>query len=100
MQNIVQSYLFRHYEVYTSEVGNDGIYLIDDPKPKNKRAPVYGDKLLKELITIFCLEEDVIKTWVEEWAVSIKPDVDLEFYWSEISSIFGFSKNYLYLCKK
>ena len=79
MQIIVQSYLSKHYEIATSEVGNDGIYLKSDTR--EHRIPTYGDKLVKELVTIFCLEDEVLKTYVNVWAISIKKDVDLEFYW-------------------
>jgi hypothetical protein len=79
MQNIVHSYLSKHYEIATSEVGNDGIYLKSDTR--EYRIPTYGDKLVKELVTIFCLEDSLLKTYIDVWAVSIKKDVDLEFYW-------------------
>ena len=79
MQNIVHSYLSKHYEVATSEVGNDGIYLKSDTR--EHRIPTYGDKLVKELVTIFCLEDGLLKTYIDVWAVSIKKDIDLEFYW-------------------
>lgn len=79
MQNIVHLYLLKHYEVATSEVGNDGIYLKSDTR--EHRIPTYGDKLVKELVTIFCLEDGLLKTYIDDWAVSIKNDIDLEFYW-------------------
>jgi hypothetical protein len=79
MQIIVQSYLSKHYEIATSEVGNDGIYLKSDTR--EHRIPTYGDKLVKELVTIFCLEDGLLKTYIDDWAVSIKKDIDLEFYW-------------------
>ena len=79
MQNIVHLYLSKHYEIATSEVGNDGIYLKSDTR--EHRIPTYGDKLVKELVTIFCLEDGLLKTYIDDWAVSIKNDIDLEFYW-------------------
>ena len=79
MQIIVHSYLSKHYEIATSEVGNDGIYLKSDTR--EHRIPTYGDKLVKELVTIFCLEAEELKSYINVWAISIKKDVDLEFYW-------------------
>lgn len=79
MQDIVCSYLTKHYEIATSEVGNDGIYLKSDTN--KHRIPVYGDKLLKELIIIFSLEDDLLKSYTDTWAISIKSDINLEFYW-------------------
>jgi len=84
----IQQYLSEYYYIKTSEVGNDGIYSIID----ERRIPIpfNGSKLIKEIVTIFGLEEDVLKSYIESWAVSIKPDVDLEFYWKTTEDLFGF----------
>ena len=87
MLNIVQSYLTRYYEIGTSEVGNDGIYSLTDTR--KHRAPIYGDRLIEELVTIFCYSEELIKDYIVGWAVSIKSDINLDFYWATEPDIFG-----------
>lgn len=87
MEQIVQSYLTKHFEIGTSEVGNDGIYSLADKR--EIRPPIYGNVLLKELISIFSISEDDGKNFVNNWAVSIKSNIDLEFYWSTVEDIFN-----------
>ena len=88
MQNYIQQYLSDYYYIKTSELGNDGIYYINDDR--RIPTPFNGSKLIKEIVTIFGLEEDDVKSYIESWAVSIKPDVDLEFYWKTMEDLFGF----------
>ena len=87
MQNYIQQYLSDYYYVKTSEVGNDGIYYINDDR--RIPTPFNGSKLIKEIVTIFGLQEDDVKPYIESWAVSIKPDIDLEFYWKTMDDLFG-----------
>jgi hypothetical protein len=86
MEIHVHSYLSRHFEIGTSEVGNDGIYSLED-KRKN-RAPIYGNKLVTELVTVFAIAEDEGKNFINTWAVKINPKIDLEFYWATNEDIF------------
>lgn len=88
MEKFVQQYLSDFYYIKTSEVGNDGIYFINDDR--RIPTPFNGSKLIKEIVTIFCVNEDDVKTQIESWAISIKPDVDLEFYWKTMDDLFGF----------
>ena len=88
MQNYIQQYLSDYYYIKTSEVGNDGIYYINDDR--RIPTPFNGSKLIKEIVTIFGLQEDDVKPYIESWAVSIKPDIDLEFYWKTMDDLFGF----------
>jgi hypothetical protein len=88
MQSYIQQYLSDYYYVKTSEVGNDGIYFINDDR--RIPTPFNGSKLIKEIVTIFGLKEDEVKSYIESWAVSIKPDIDLEFYWKTMDDLFGF----------
>lgn len=88
MQNYIQQYLSDYYYIKTSEVGNDGIYFINDDR--RIPTPFNGSKLIKEIVTIFGLQEDDVKSYIETWAVSIKPDVDLEFYWKTMEDLFAF----------
>lgn len=87
MQKLVHSYLTRYYEIDTSEVGNDGIYSLTDTR--KHRAPIYGDRLIKELVTIFCYSEDLVKDYIVDWAISIKSDINLVFYWATEEKIFN-----------
>ena len=90
MEKFVQQYLSTYYYVKTSEIGNDGIYYVNDdrriPTPHN------GGKLLTEIVTVFGLEDvdDNIKIIINDWAATIKPDVDLEFYWKTTEDLIGF----------
>ena len=90
MEKFVQQYLSTYYYVKTSEIGNDGIYYVNDdrriPTPHN------GGKLLTEIVTVFGLEDvdGNIKIIINDWAATIKPDVDLEFYWKTMEDLFGF----------
>lgn len=79
MKKYIQQYLSEYYYIETSEVGNDGIYYkLNDNRWK---TPHNGKRLISEIVTIFGLEEEESKTIIIEWAVSLKPDLDLEFYW-------------------
>ena len=88
MEKLVQQYLFEYYYIDTSEIGNDGIYYkLNENKWK---SPHNYSLLLKEINTVFGIEEDLIKLIINDWAVSEKPDVDLEFYWTTIENLIGF----------
>ena len=87
---IIQSYLSRHYEIQTSEVGNDGIY--DKHDTRRHKGPIYGTHLTKDLTTIFGVAEDELIVCINDWALSVKPDVDLEFYWKTLESLFPIAK--------
>lgn len=88
MEKLVQQYLFEYYYIETSEVGNDGIYY---KLNQNKwKSPHNYSLLLKEINTVFGLEEDLTKQIINDWAVSVKPDVDLEFYWTTLEDLIGF----------
>ena len=82
MKQIVFSYLSSYYEIDTSEVKNDGIYVKDNTD--RPRPPKYFNKLLEELVIIFSLSEKTLRDFLDEWAKVQKPDVDLDFYWSDV----------------
>ena len=79
MKQLVFSYLSKYYEIDTSEVKNDGIYVKDNTD--RPRPPKYYNRLLAELVLIFSLSEKVLIEFIDEWAKVEKPDVDLDFYW-------------------
>lgn len=86
MEIHVHSYLSRYFEISTSEIGNDGIYSIEDKR--EIRAPIYGDKLVSEVVIVFSIDADECKELINKWAVTIKPDINLEFYWATAEEIF------------
>lgn len=86
MEKFVQSYLSKNYEIGTSEVGNDGIYSVEDKR--EVRAPIYGNKLVAEVITIFSIDDNESKELINKWAITKKPDINLEFYWATVEDIF------------
>lgn len=90
MEKYVQQYLSSYYYIKTSEVGNDGIYYVNDDR--RIPTPHSGSKLIKEIVTVFGLEDidDSVKIFINAWAATIKPDVDLEFYWKTMEDLFPF----------
>jgi len=90
MEKFVQQYLSTYYYVKASEVGNDGIYYVNDDR--RIPTPHSGSKLIKEIVTVFGLEDidDSVKIIINNWAATIKPDVDLEFYWKTMEDLFAF----------
>jgi hypothetical protein len=85
MEKYVQAYLNNNFEILTSDVGNDGVYLIGDTGSIPR--PVYSPKLIKELVLLFNINEVNAKLYVDNWACIIQPDVDLEFYWLTSSNV-------------
>lgn len=81
MEKYIHNYLSSTYFVKTSKIGNDGIYLIDDVNLYP--YPVYGNKLIKELVLVFYLDEVSLKASINTWAITQKPDVDLGFFWEQ-----------------
>jgi len=79
MESIVHSYLSEHFEIKTSDVGNDGIYLKKDTR--RDRAPYYHIIFLREVATIFGLDVKTIKKYTNAWSIVHKNDVNLRFYW-------------------
>jgi len=90
MEKYVQQYLSSYYYIKTSEVGNDGIYYVNDDR--RIPTPHYGSKLIKEIVTVFGLKDidDSVKIIINSWAATIKPDVDLEYYWRVYEDVIGF----------
>jgi hypothetical protein len=82
MKKYVLSHLTKHYEIDTSQLGNDGIYEKSDIR--EYRAPIDNYHLLKRLNQIFGLSKEYLKELVNEWAKTIKNDIDLEFFWSDL----------------
>ena len=76
MRPLILSYLTKNYELDVLQKKHVGIY----PKVEDKvnRDLRYGSELLEELISIFYLEEEVLKDLVKYWAKGN----NLDFYWT------------------
>jgi hypothetical protein len=85
MEKYIQAYLNNNFEILTSEVGNDGVYLIGDAASIPR--PVYSPKLIKELVLLFSINEVNAKLYVDNWASNVRPEVDLTFYWLTSSNV-------------
>ena len=85
MEKHIHKYLSSQYFIKTSNVGNDGIYTINDTKLYP--FPVYGSKLIKELILLFYVDELTLTNYINSWAVSQKPDVNLDWFWDQKESL-------------
>jgi hypothetical protein len=85
MEIHVHSYLSRYFEIKPNEEGTDCVYYLDD----KSTDLIYGEKLVKELTTVFGITKDESKEFINSWALKVNPKVNLEFYWSNHESIFG-----------
>ena len=85
MEIHVHSYLSRYFEIKPNKEGTDCVYYLDD----KSNDLIYGEKLVKELTTVFGITKDESKKFVNIWALKVNPKVNLEFYWSNHESIFG-----------
>jgi hypothetical protein len=86
MELFVHNYLFKNYYIKTSDVGNDGIYYLFDDK--RIPTPFYGNKLINELSIIFGLDKEISKDYINGWSISVKSDINLNFYWEQESVLF------------
>ena len=86
MEKFIQEYLSLYYKIAHSEIGNAGVYDINK-NPKYK-APESSKNILKEISQVFFLSEEDAKNQVELWAITIDPEVDLDFYWKTINELF------------
>jgi hypothetical protein len=88
MEKFVYKYLSANYTLSTVEESSrklklityDAIYHLKDEDDKAQLA--YYNTLLKELVLIFYEDEVTLKKWVNKWAKSLKPNVNLKWYWS------------------
>jgi hypothetical protein len=85
MEIHVHSYLSRYFEIKPNEEGTDCVYYLDD----KTNDLIYGERLVKELTTVFGITKDESKEFINSWALKVNPKVNLEFYWSNHESIFG-----------
>jgi hypothetical protein len=86
MEKHIYNYLTQNYYIRLSDVGNHGIYLINDDR--RFHTPVNGNKLITELITVFAVESEEAALFIHKWSVEKYGKVDLEFYWKTNDDIF------------
>ena len=80
MKKFIYKQLDQQYEISTSSVGNDGIYLIST-RGDIFRTPEYGNNIVKDIVTVFNVKEEEAKIHIHKWSVTKKHGVDLTFYW-------------------
>ncbi len=85
MENFIQEYLSLYYKIGSSQMGNAGVYHIND-NPKY-RAPESSEKVLKEISHVFYVSQEDAKNQLILWAITVDPEVDLEFYWKSINEL-------------
>lgn len=86
MEKFIQEYLSLYYKIGSSQMGNAGVYHIND-NPKY-RAPESSEKVLKEISHVFYVSQEDAKNQLILWAITVDPEVDLEFYWKSIEEFF------------
>ena len=86
MEKYIYNYLDGNYYIKLSDVGNYGIYMINDAR--RFVIPIYGEKLTQEIVTIFAVDEETAIYHINNWATFVEPSVDLEFYWKTNHDIF------------
>jgi hypothetical protein len=86
MEKFIQEYLSIYYKLDYSSLGNAGVYDINEDS--KYRAPKSNSWLIKEISQVFYIDEDYAKEQIELWAITIDPEVDLDFYWKSINEIF------------
>lgn len=74
MKHIVQSYLTKHY-ILIDDAGHDSIGIL------STKNHIYYTDLLEELISVFFLEKDIIKIFINDWAISFSSEINLDEYW-------------------
>ena len=86
MEKFIQEYLSTYYKIDYSNLDNAGIYDINENS--KYKAPKSSKNILKEISQVFYVSEDDAKIQVELWAITIDPEVDLDFYWKTINDLF------------
>lgn len=92
MKKFVHKYLDSFFEIKKSSTNADRkltIYEFDAIVQKGTDDLFHGNRLLKELVCAAYIDEVTLKVWVEEWARSTKPLVDLTLYWQQEEPLLG-----------
>lgn len=86
MEKLIHKYLSLNYKLGLISDNSKKINLLDYDAIFNREDGeiAFGDKLVEELIDIFCEKEAHVKKYIESWAQSLKKyRVDLIWYWSQ-----------------
>lgn len=88
MEQIIYEYLSLTYEIGSTTENSKSITLLQyDAIFKRSgsigKEMVYGDKLLKELVLLFYIDEVTLKKYVNSWARGLKKKLDLEWFWKQ-----------------
>ncbi len=79
----VHKYLYNNYMLFNSTPNiNGGI------RAKRHGGLVYYNILILELSTIFFIDDDKLKLWINIWAFDQQSDIDLDEWWSKPGFIF------------
>lgn len=78
MKKFIYKYLNAHYYLNTSDLGNDGIYPLEQ---YSYPAPINCEKLIKEITHLFGYNHTRTKWIIHKWAKSLNGQIDLTFYW-------------------
>lgn len=79
MKKFMYKYLDAYYYLKESNVGNGGIYAIDNNSWFE--TPINGDKLIKEVVNLFGYNYTRTKWLINGWAKAKDKTIDLSFYW-------------------
>lgn len=86
MEKFIYNYLTENYYIRLSDVGNYGIYLINDAR--RFHTPINGARLVSEIVHVFAVTEDESKKHIDNWALNKYGNIDLDFYWKTNSDLF------------
>jgi len=79
MKKYIVRYLTENYYLDKSQIGNAGIYSLDDNR--EIKPPVNANILINEIVTLFNYPFTRTRWLIHKWAKKQKPDYSLDFYW-------------------
>lgn len=79
MEKYILKYLSEFYYLKSSDIGNDGIYYTYDIR--KIPTPIDCVVLVDEISKVFDIKKENSKKIINDWALSINPNVNLKFFW-------------------
>ncbi len=79
MKKYIVKYLTENYYIDKSQIGNAGIYSLDDKR--EFKPPVNANILISEIVTLFDYPFTRTRWLIHYWAKKQKLDYSLDFYW-------------------
>jgi hypothetical protein len=79
MKKYIVRYLTENYYLDKSQIGNAGIYSLDDNR--EIKPPVNANILINEIVTLFNYPFTRTRWLIHYWVKKQKPDYSLDFYW-------------------